>query len=350
MPELTTYEPSALSRTLSPQDRRLDRIVNVDIGGRGVEHLYEAALQNQEGWPLVGRAAELLAAVPDKATVLMTTGSVSRAWISPTIGENDGPAGAAVIARALALGKRVTPIVLAEETLIPALGPIFETAGLTVLPPDKAREANAGGTLLAVALVPFTISDEEAPAAARQILDVYSPALLFSTERVGRNKNGFYYNMRGINFGQDRARVDHVFDLAYELGIPTVAVGDGGNEIGMGNVAEAVAGHIAHGADGSCECGGGLGATTKVDALVTAACSNWGCYAIAAALAARLSNPKMLHTVDLEAALLRRGVDVGLINSVVGIVDPKVDNIDVSTHLAVVELLSAVIRPSLSIA
>lgn len=350
MTETTTYEPTALSRELSRQDNRLDRIVNIDFGGRGVEHLYEAALERQEGWSLVGRAAELLAAVPDKSTVLMTTGSVSRAWISPTIGENDGPAGAAVIARALALGKRVTPIVLAEKTLIPALGPIFETAGLTVLPPDKAREANTGGTLLAVALVPFTTSDEEAPAAARQILDDYSPSLLFSTERVGRNRNGLYYNMRGINFGQDRARVDYVFDLAHELGIPTVAVGDGGNEIGMGNVAEAVAAHIPHGADGSCECGGGLGATTMVDALVTAACSNWGCYAIAAALAARLRNPKILHTVDLEAALLRRGVDVGLINSVVGIVDPKVDNIEVSTHLAVVELLSAVIRPGLSAA
>ncbi|MET4590646.1 glutamate cyclase domain-containing protein [Arthrobacter sp. 754] len=348
MPELTTYEPSALSRTLSPQDRRLDRIVNVDIGGRGVEHLYEAALQTQDGWPLVGRAADLLAAVPDKSTVLMTTGSVSRAWISPTIGENDGPAGAAVIARALALGKRVTPIVLAEETLIPSLGPIFETAGLTVLPPDKAREANMGGTLLAVALVPFTTNDDEAPAAARQVLEEYEPALLFSTERVGRNRNGFYYNMRGVNFGQDRARVDHVFDLAHDLGVPTVAVGDGGNEIGMGNVSDAVAAHIPHGADGSCACGGGLGATTRVEALVTAACSNWGCYAIAAALATRLGNHRLVHTPHLEAALLRRGVDVGLINSVVGIVDAKVDNIEISTHLAVVELLSAVVMASLA--
>ncbi|WP_285246625.1 DUF4392 domain-containing protein [Pseudarthrobacter sp. efr-133-R2A-89] len=350
MPELTTYEPSALSRTLAAQDNRLDRIVNIDFGGRGVEHLFEAALQRQDGWSLVGRAAELLAAVPEKSSVLMTTGSVSRAWISPTIGENDGPAGAAVIARALALGKGATPVVLAEETLIPALGPIFETAGLTVLPPGKAIEANTGGTLLAVALVPFTTSDDEAPAAAQQVLDEYKPSLLFSTERVGRNKNGFYYNMRGINFGQDRARVDRVFDLAFERGIPTVAVGDGGNEIGMGNVADAVAAHIPHGADGSTACGGGLGATTQVQALVTAACSNWGCYAITAALAARLRNPRILHTPDLEAALLRRGVDVGLINSVVGIVDPKVDNIDVTTHLAVVELLSALIRPGLSVA
>lgn len=348
MTDLKTYEPTALSRTLAPQDTRLDRIVNVDIGGRGVEHLHEAALRRQDGWPLVGRAAELLAAVPEKSTVIMTTGSVSRAWISPAIGENDGPAGAAVIARALAISKRITPVILAEATLIPALGPIFETAGLTVLPPEKAREANAGGTLLAVSLLPFTTNDEEAPAAAQKIIDELRPALLFSTERVGRNRNGFYYNMRGVNFGQDRARVDYVFDLAYEQGIPTVAVGDGGNEIGMGNVAEAVAAHIAHGADGSCACGGGLGATTQVDALVTAACSNWGCYAIAAALASRLGDRRIVHNTHLESALLRRGVDVGLINSVVGIIDPKVDNIDVATHLAVVELLSAVVRPSLT--
>ncbi|GAA3812600.1 hypothetical protein [Streptomyces chiangmaiensis] len=40
-------------------------------------------------------------------------------------------------------------------------------------------------------------------------------------------------------------------------------------------------------------------------------------------------------------------MDVGLINSVAGIVDPRVDDIPVQTHLAVTELLTAVVRPVL---
>ena len=38
-------------------DERLDRLVSLDIGGRGVEHLYAAARARQ-GRPLVGAAAD----------------------------------------------------------------------------------------------------------------------------------------------------------------------------------------------------------------------------------------------------------------------------------------------------
>lgn len=44
---------------------------------------------------------------------------------------------------------------------------------------------------------------------------------------------------------------------------------------------------LKFGNEGSCKCGGGIGAVVPADVLVTAACSNWGCYAIVAAMAAR---------------------------------------------------------------
>ncbi len=327
-------------------DERLDRIANLDIGGRGVEHLYAAAREKQ-GRPLAGAAAQALADLEPNATVLLTTGSVSRAWISPHIGENDGPAGAAVIARALALAKRATAVVLAEVTLIPQLSAMFTAAGLTVLPHAQAKQANDGGTLLAVSLRPFTTDDADAPTEAAALLDELRPALAFSTERVGRNAKGIYHSMRGVDFGQSRARIDHVFDAALRRRIPTIAVGDGGNEIGMGTVDTAVRRHIRFGDRCACPCEDGIGAITPADTLVTAACSNWGCYAITAALATRLGDPRLLHTPEREQHLLQRAVDVGLINSVAGIVDPKVDDIPVQTHLAVTELLTAVVRPVL---
>jgi hypothetical protein len=54
-----------------------------------------------------------------------------------------------------------------------------------------------------------------------------------------------------------------------------------------------------------------------------------------------------LHTPEREETLLRRGVDVGLINSSHGIVDANVDGIPLSTHLAVVDMLATIVRPAL---
>lgn len=328
---------------LAAIDDRLDRIVNIDIGGRGVEHLYGAA-REQQGSSLTGQAGQLLAELEVGSTFLLTTGSVSRSWISAKIGENDGPAGGAVVIRALAIAKRATAVVLAEETLIPQISAILTVAGVTVLPLELARQANREGTLLAAVVLPFTTSDSMARLDASRVLDELTPSLLLSIERTGRNEDGIYCSMRGVDYGEGRARIDHVFDLAKERGMATIGVGDGGNEIGMGNVASAVRTHIAFG-DYAANGGAGIGAVTKVDALVTAACSNWGAYAIVGALAVRLGDKRLLHTASLERQLLDRGVQIGLINSVAGIVDAHVDNIDPATHLAVVELISAVVSP-----
>jgi hypothetical protein len=333
------------SAELSPFDERLDRLLNLDLGGRGVEHLHAAARARQ-GRPLVAAAADALNAVKPGETILLTTGSVSRAWISPFIGENDGPAGLAAIARALWLAKKANLVVIAEETLLAPLGSIMTAAGLAVLTADQTRLASRDGSLAAVTLRPFTVDTREAPAGAAQLLDDLKPALLFSTERAGRNADGIYCSMRGIDFGVGRARIDYVFDEAIRRKIPTIAVGDGGNEIGMGILAEAVRAHVKFG-DKRPEGSAGIGAVTKADVLVTAAVSNWGCYAILAALAARLRDPRLLHAPSMEVNLLNRGVDVGLINSVDGIIDTNVDGIALSSHVAITELISAIVKPLL---
>ncbi|BEP58770.1 DUF4392 domain-containing protein [Variovorax sp. V118] len=330
---------TAVSGALAAIDERLDKLVSMDIGGRGVEHLYKAARARQ-GTTLVGAAADALLSVPDGATVFVTTGSVSRAWISTEIGENDGPAGAAAVIRALAISKRVHCVLLAEATLLPGMKAILTSAGLTVLPYDQAQIASKDGTLAIASLLPFTTSDDEAPAAAKELLANYKPSLFLSTERVGRAKDGVYYSMRAIDYGMGRSRIDILFDEAIRQGIPTVAVGDGGNEIGMGAVTEAVNAHVKFGET--------IAAVTSADVLVTAACSNWGCNAIAGAMAARRKDARLLHTPEMERQLLTRGVDIGLINSVQNIVDANVDGLALETHIAFAEMVRAVVRPALS--
>lgn len=272
--------------------------------------------------------------------MLVTTGQASRAWISTDVAENDGPAGTAVLARALVLGLDVIPVLLAEEVLLPAVGGIFRSAGMALVTLDQARRtAMPGGRLSVCVPRAYPTDDEAGRVQAAPLLDELQAALLFSAERSGRNDRGIYHNARGVDYGAGKARIDFVFEEAIRRGIPTVAVGDGGNEIGMGAVAGAAREHVRYGDRCACGCGGGIGAATGYDVLVTAACSNWGCYAIVACLAVLLRNRELLHTPELEEALLRRGVDLGLINSPQGRVNPNVDAIPLSTHKAVVELL-----------
>lgn len=325
-------------KLLAAIDARLDKLVSMDVGGRGVEYLFEAAIARQGG-SLVGAAADALLAVPDGATVFVTTGSVSRAWVSPHIGENDGPAGAAAVIRALAISKRVHCVLIAEETLLPGMREILTSAGLTVLPFELAQIASKDGSLAIASMLPFTTSDNEAQSQAKELLDRYQPALFFSTERVGRARDGVYYSMRAIDYGMGRSRIDILFEAAQERGIPTVAVGDGGNEIGMGAITAAVAQHVKFGET--------IAAVTPSDVLVTAACSNWGCNAIVAAIAARRGDARLVHTPEMERQLLNRGVDIGLINSVQNVVDANVDGLPLETHVAFAEMLRTVVRPAL---
>ncbi|WP_206952455.1 glutamate cyclase domain-containing protein [Trinickia acidisoli] len=333
-----------MTTDFGPIDDRLDALVSLDLGWRGVEQLYRAARERQ-GRALVGAAADALAALPEKANVFVTTGSVSRAWISPSIGENDGPAGLAAVVRTLSLAKKALCIAFVEETLIETTSAILTTAGLTVLPYEQAKIARDDGSLAVVCIEPFPVEDVEAKAACKKLIEQYEPSLFFSTERVGRNIEGIYCSMRGIDYGMGRARIDFLFDEAIEQGIATVAVGDGGNEIGMGVVSEAVRKYVKFG-DKRPDGNAGIGAVTRADVLVTAACSNWGCYAIAGAFAARMGKASLAHTPALEEALLRRGVDVGLINSVANVVDANVDGIPFATHIAVVQLISTIIAPA----
>jgi len=318
---------------------RMDRLVNLDFSGRGIEHLHRAA-RERAGKPLVLAAAELLAAVPRGSVVVLATGSASRSWITTSVSENDGPAGAAVLARALVLGLDAVPVLVSEAALLGAVGGVVTAAGMCVVALEEARRAGMpGGRLSTAVLRAYPTGEEEGRAAAVAILDELRPAAVVAVERPGRNDRGVYHNARGVDFGAGRARIDELFEEAARRGLPSVAVGDGGNEIGMGAVAEAVRDHVPYGDRCRCGCGGGIGAVTSADVLVTATCSNWGCYAVVACLAVLLGDLDLLHTSGQEELLLRRGVELGLINSPGGRVDPNVDGIPLECHKAVVELL-----------
>lgn len=320
-------------------EERMDRLMSLDMGGRGVEPLYRAA-REIVGGPLAMVAAVRLSSLRRGDVVLFTTGFLARAGVSPNIGENDGPAGTAVLARTLQKAFGVLPVVVTDDPLRPAIGAVLQTAGFNLVTLEEARRALEIRRRTAVVVVlPYPAEDEEALRAAEPLLDQLHPKVVVSVERAGRNVAGRYHDMRGFAFDEGQARTDLLVESAQGRGIPLVAVGDGGNEIGMGLVMDAVREHVPHGRECQCPCGRGIAARSRADTLVTAAISNWGCYAVADCVAVLMKNHDLLHTVYAEEQLIAAGIRVGLINSVEGAVDGGVDGLPAEVQLAVVQLL-----------
>jgi hypothetical protein len=97
----------------------------------------------------------------------------------------------------------------------------------------------------------------------------YQPDAVLSIERPGQGADGGYYNMRGESISARTACFDTFVKNAK---CPTIAIGDGGNEIGMGNILEALK-ELDIKASATC-----------VDELLIADVSNWGAYGIIAFL------------------------------------------------------------------
>lgn len=117
---------------------------------------------------------------------------------------------------------------------------------------------------------------------AEGVLAELSPDVVISIERPGLSEDGRYYNMRGEDISEACAVFDYYLTLAT---CPTLAIGDGGNEIGMGRIAEAVATLNI------------TAAATTCDELIVADVSNWGAYGVIACLEAQVQE-KLLGTID----------------------------------------------------
>lgn len=102
---------------------------------------------------------------------------------------------------------------------------------------------------------------------AAQSLQQLAPQLVLSIERPGFADNQRYHNMRGEDISARCASFDH---FLLQASCPTIAIGDGGNEIGMGNIRQAV---------------NQLNITpsvTECDELLLADVSNWAAYGLIA--------------------------------------------------------------------
>ena len=272
----------------------IERLIQVDVG-RHVTALFEAARGGLRS------AASALAAAPVARVGLITGFYVPLG--SPPAAETDGPVGTALLAKGLA--EVGIPCRLAtDEPCHSACAAALAGAGASAVPVDATDVAT-------------TIAMWRTAGITHAI----------SIERCGRSADGTPRNMRGLDISSYTAPLDDIFTAGpWE----TIAIGDGGNEIGMGSLPrEVIAQYVDHGETIAC--------VTPARHLIVAGVSNWGAYALLGALAAlrRDWRERLLACLDetLDKAVLEATVNLGpAVDGVSRLRTMTVDNLDWSVH------------------
>ena len=224
--------------------------------------------------------------------------------ISAGKAETDGPPGAVALGKALqALGR----------------GIVYVTDRYTA-----AIMQGLGGEDAEVIDFPIA-GHEESQRFARELLERFQPPLVISTERCSPTSQGVYLNMRGVDISAYTAKVDYLF---YEHP-HTIGIGDGGNEIGMGNLAEVipqVPSLPQH------------PAATRTTHLLVASVSNWGALGLVAALS-QLVGRDLLPSLEEEAERIKQTVQLGAVDGMSTKPEYKVDSFSLEENGTILDRL-----------
>ncbi|KAF0686430.1 Aste57867_21758 [Aphanomyces stellatus] len=289
-----------------------------DIGGRGIGHL----LDGTRDPAALHAAVDGLLRLPEGSHVAILTGFPCVENATPPT-ETDGIAGAFAIANALHAARRLEVHILTDD----ANASVFQACI-----DHWAHER--GQTIHLHAFPPMSPIPPPVLAALCQTM-----RYLIAIERPGAASDGHYYTMRARDISPSVAPLDACFDYAHRHAIPTLAIGDGGNELGLGRVAELTRVHIPN--------GGVIAAAMSCDHLVLASISDWGGYAVATAIAhvASSSSIDILPPFQWIAALVQTAVAAGARDGILGIADAFVDGFPLTVSLNRLHRLGHLGRP-----
>ncbi|MDX2465548.1 MAG: DUF4392 domain-containing protein [Porticoccus sp.] len=217
------------------------------------------------------RAAKLMEKCRD--SVLIATGFP----VNDTF-ETDGPLGAIALYQALST-QGASPVLVCSNPLAAAIQNDYQ-----------------------VHCLPVGSQEEREPMEqAQQVLDTYQPELIITIELPGRAADGQYYNMRS---GDISDQVMFFDDMVVAADCPTIGIGDGGNEVGMGQIVEALS------------CLDITPCVTNCDELVIADVSNWAAHGLVAMLSI-LTGKSLLDDWD-NRRCLEYFVERGSVDGVTG--------------------------------
>ncbi|MBS0643657.1 MAG: DUF4392 domain-containing protein [Proteobacteria bacterium] len=285
----------------------IEAIIHRDVG-RGLQPIFDAT---QGG---LFAAASALAAEPAPRIGLVTGFFVPGG--DPPAAETDGPAGAALLARGLVQAGLACRVV--TDTIC---------AGAVRVALDRAGAASVAVDTVVPGATPDAVTEAWRDAGITWALAI---------ERCGPGADGKPHNMRGVDISAHTAPLDRLFVAGPWR---TMAIGDGGNEIGMGLMPRfLIEQHIAH--------GDRIGCTVAAEHLIAAGVSHWGAYALAAALS--LLRPEwavaMRAALDpaLDRAVLEAMVRDGpAVDGVTRRQEATIDALSLEAHHAVLAAVTA---------
>ena len=241
----------------------------------------------------------------NKGLVFITTGFYVLKSDAP---ETDGPPGAFALGSALArMG--FTVVYVAAHPISYIMNGYLRSIG------DNAYILD----------YPLIDNAQENKRMAKYVLSTYKPSLLISIERSSHNAEGRYLNMHGDDVGSHTAHIDELF----LQNTPSVGIGDGGNEIGMGNLYSVIQAtdHLPNSPS-----------VVGCNHLVIASVSNWGGYGLVAALSV-LAQQNFLPTQQQHTQCLQYLVNKGVVEGITGERTMSVDGFNLQENNSVLQKL-----------
>ena len=207
----------------------------------------------------------------------------------------------------------------------------------TVAPEERPAMGKIINELKAKVQAEYDAAAEKVKAAE---LAARKPAAVVSVEACGANALGVCHNAVGLDVTALQARSDVLWEKLRADGVPNIAIGDLGNEIGMGTIADHIKKYVPFTDRGECQCGcgGGILSATRTDNIITATCSDWGCYGLMAALAYLKKDMEILHHEDMESEVMRVAARNGFID-MTGSLLPGIDGFSTRMNVGIVSLM-----------
>jgi hypothetical protein len=193
------------------------------------------------------------------------------------------------------------------------------------------------------AVVGFTTDDEKAEDESEELIRETNPSSVIAIEKASPNRAGEFHSGVGVNISSVSAKVDKLIEAAKKSGIPTIGVGDAGNEIGMGCIEEKVRELLPTGSKCGCPCNQGVASAVTTDSLIVTGTSNWGGSAIEALLSFHINAKELLHDSAMEIRMINTAAALGYIDPASGFADPGVDAIPGSIHGAIIDILNFIV-------
>lgn len=322
----------------------LDDLANLDPRGYGVcKLLYKASREYTKNPLCVNAAQKLTETVKDGDLVFIMTGFILLPFKKA---ETDGVISSVLLARALVKAFNAKPVIICPEENVAAVKNLASCVGLNLFSSlnEVKNNKNSMGVLT------FTKDKSQSEECADEIIAQGLPSAVISIECPGENAKGTYHNATGLDVTELEAKQDILFDKLRNTGVLNIAIGDLGNEIGMGTIGEYISQNIPYAGENACRCAcrGGILARTKADNIITATVSDWGCYAMIAMLAYILENPDVMHGADLEEQAMITASESGMID-MSGEQIPAIDGFGIEINRSVVTLMKELVCSAINL-